>query len=193
MLEELVRKNRSYRRFYEDAPVEMTTLRALVDLARLAASARNLQPLRYVVCCDRETNAAIFTTLAWAGYLTDWPGPAEGERPAAYIVMLVDPTAKNSNTGTDEGLALQNMLLGAVERGLGGCIIGSVNRDRLREILAIPPEYGIRDVLALGMPKETVVIDPMGADGNIKYWRETDGTHHVPKRALEEIIIAARG
>lgn len=194
MLADLILKNRSYRRFHEDAPVELSTLRQLIGLARLSASARNLQPLRYILCADRDTNAAVFDTLAWAGYLKDWPGPVEGERPAAYIVVLHDTTlGGQAYIGADYGLAVQNILLGAVERGLGGCIIGSVQRDRLRQILAIPERYEILVVLALGKPKETVVIDPVGPDGDIKYWRDAEQMHHVPKRLLDELILAERG
>jgi nitroreductase len=192
MLDELVIRTRSYRRFHEDIAVTLETLRELVDLGRLAASARNAQPLRYILCADQELNAAIFSTLAWAGYLTDWPGPAEGERPAAYIVALSEEQ-KNASVGVDEGLALQNILLGATERGLGGCIIGSVNRDALRRILDIPARYDILHVLALGAPKETVVIEAVGPGGDIKYWRDAKNVHHVPKRALEDVIIASHG
>ena len=193
MLSDLILKNRSYRRFYEDAPVALSTLRDLIDLARLSASARNLQPLRYVLCADRETNAAVFSTLAWAGYLKEWPGPVEGERPTAYIVVLADTALHSAYTGVDQGLAMQNILLGAIERGLGGCIIASVQREKLRQILAIPERYEILAVLALGAPKETVVIDPVGPDGDIKYWRDAGQTHHVPKRSRDELIIGERG
>jgi nitroreductase len=193
MLKDLVSKNRSYRRFHEDVPVELATLRELVDLGRLSASGRNLQPLRYLLCVDRDTNAAVFSTLAWAGYLKDWPGPVEGERPSAYIVILADATLSQTYVGVDHGLAVQNILLGAVERGLGGCIIGSVQRDRLRQILAIPDRYEILVVLALGKPKETAVVETVGPDGDIKYWRDADGVHHVPKRPLDELIIGQQG
>ena len=193
MLEDLIAKNRSYRRFYQDVPVGLDTLRELIGLARLSASARNLQPLRYILCADREANAAVFDTLAWAGYLKDWPGPVEGEQPAAYIVVLADTTLSQAYIGVDHGLAVQNILLGAVERGLGGCIIGSVQRDRLRQILAIPDRYEILVVVALGVPKETVVVETVGPDGDVRYWRDADGVHHVPKRRLADLIIDTRG
>lgn len=194
MLQDLVLKNRSYRRFHEDAPVDLSTLRELIALARLSASARNLQPLRYVLCADRATNAAVFDTLAWAGYLKDWLGPVEGERPAAYIVVLHDTTlGGQAYIGVDHGLAVQNILLGAVERGLGGCIIASVQREKLRGILAIPERYEILVVLALGAPKETVVVDEVGPDGDIKYWRDAQQAHHVPKRRLADLIVDERG
>ena len=194
MLADLILKNRSYRRFHQDVPVSLDILRELVGLARLSASARNLQPLRYILCAAPETSAAIFDTLAWAGYLKDWPGPVEGERPAAYIVVLHDTTlGGQAFIGVDHGLAVQNILLGAVERGLGGCIIASVQRERLRQILAIPERYEILVVLALGKPKEAVVIEPVGPDGDIKYWRDAEGVHHVPKRSLDELIVGERG
>jgi nitroreductase len=191
MIEEIVRRNRSYRRFRQDAPIDLDTLRGLIDLARLSASARNLQVLRYVLSCDPATNAQIFTTLAWAGYLPDWPGPIEGERPAAYIVVVGDPAA-GPFIAVDSGLAMQNILLGAVEKGLGGCIIGSVQRKKLCEILNIPEPYEIQFVVALGTPLETVVIEEIGRDGDVKYWRDADAVHHVPKRRLEDLILVEK-
>ncbi|MBO8128134.1 MAG: nitroreductase family protein [Peptococcaceae bacterium] len=188
MIKDLVKKNRSYRRFYEDVAVERATLEELVELARLSASAANLQPLKYILSCDPGTNAKIFPCLAWAAYLKDWEGPAEGERPAAYIVVLGD-TGITRNFGCDHGITCQSILLGAVEKGLGGCIIASVKRDQLRKALQIPEQYEILLVVALGKPKETVVIDTVGPDGSIKYWRDEHGVHHVPKRRLDEIIL----
>ena len=188
MIKELVTKNRSYRRFYEDVPISLETLRGLVDLARLSASAANIQPLKYVLSCDRKKNALIFEHLAWAGYLKDWPGPSEGERPSAYIIMLGDMELAK-NVACDHGIAAQSILLGAVEKGLGGCMIASIQREKLREALGIPLRYDLLLVLALGKPKETVVIEKMGPEGNVKYWRDGEGRHHVPKRSLKEIII----
>lgn len=168
--------------------IELETLRELVDLARLSASAANKQPLKYILSCDPEKNALIFPHLAWAGYLKDWPGPSEGERPSAYIIILGD-TEISRSFGCDHGIAAQSILLGATEKGLGGCIIGSINRKALRQALGIPSRYEILLVLALGKPKERVVIETVGPDGDIKYWRDEDGVHHVPKRPLDEIII----
>ena len=189
MLKDLVRKSRSYRRFYQDVTIDCNTLRALVDLARLSASGANRQPLKYILSCDRDWNAHIFPTLAWAGYLTDWPGPDEGERPSAYIVVLGDTEIAQS-FGIDHGIAAQTILLGATEMGYGGCTIASIRKDALRQALTIPPRYEILLVLALGKPKEQVQIDPVGADGDIKYWRDSAQVHHVPKRALDDIILS---
>ena len=188
MIRDLVIATRSVRRFHQSTAVDLETLRQLVDLARLSASAANLQPLKYILSCDRERNALIFPLLAWAGYLKDWPGPVEGERPAAYIVILGDKDLRQS-FDCDHGIAAQSILLGATERGLAGCIIASVQRRELREALAIPEHLEILLVLALGRAKEKVVIEPVGPEGDIKYWRDADGVHHVPKRALDEIVV----
>jgi nitroreductase len=188
MIRDLVVATRSVRRFHQSTAVDLETLRQLVDLARLSASAANLQPLKYILSCDPERNATIFPLLAWAGYLKDWPGPVEGERPAAYIVILGDKDLRQS-FDCDHGIAAQSILLGATERGLAGCIIASIQRRELREALAIPEHLEILLVLALGRAKEKVVIEPVGPEGDIKYWRDADGVHHVPKRALEEIVV----
>jgi nitroreductase len=188
MLKELVGNNRSYRRFKEDVPIEPDTLRELVDLARHSASAANMQPLKYILACEPSKNELIFPHLAWAAYLTGWPGPAEGERPSAYIVILGD-TSISRNFYCDHGIAAQSILLGATERGLGGCMIGAINRDRLRKALKIPDHLEILLVLALGTPAEKVLLEPLGPDGTIKYWRDAADVHHVPKRALDDMII----
>ncbi|MBN1659044.1 MAG: nitroreductase family protein [Anaerolineae bacterium] len=187
MLKELIRRNRSYRRF-RPAPVDLDTLRDLVDLARLSASGANRQPLKYILSADPDRNAAIFAHLRWAGYLADWEGPEEGERPSAYIVILGDYEIAAS-FGVDHGIAAQSILLGATEKGLGGCIIASIDRDALRQVLAIPDRYEILLVLALGRPGEEVRIEAVGADGDIRYWRDQAGVHHVPKRALDDLIL----
>ena len=188
MIEELITGNRSYRRFYENEAMSLDTLKWLVNLARLSASAANLQPLKYILANDPAKNADIFSCLAWAGYLKDWPGPAEGERPAAYIVILGDKEI-SQNFGCEHGIAAQSMLLGAREKGLGGCMLGSIQRDRLRELLKIPEKLEILLVLALGKPREKVVLEEIAPGESIKYWRDDQGVHHVPKRKLEDIII----
>ncbi len=188
MLADLIKKNRSYRRFDESFKIELETLRSLVELARLSGSGGNVQPLKYVLSCEPERNELIFPNLAWAGYLKDWNGPCKGERPSAYIIILGDKEISRS-FGCNHGIAAQSILLGAVEAGLGGCIIGSINREKLRSSLNIPERYEILLVIALGKPVEKVVIDEAGRDGDIKYWRDEQSVHHVPKRALDDIIL----
>lgn len=188
-LAELVQKNRSYRRFDQSFAIEKETLYTLVDLARLTPSGRNAQPLKYILSTDPATNALIFQHLAWAAYLKEWDGPAEGERPAAYIIILGDNEIL-SQINCDHGIAAQTILLGAVELGLGGCILTSVQRPRLREALSIPERYEIMLVIALGKPAEQVAIEDLPPGGDYKYWRDAQGIHHVPKRSLTEVIAA---
>ncbi len=189
MIRDLVVSNRSCRRFHEDAAIERSTLEELVDLARLSPSAANQQPLKYILSSDPKSNTAIFPHLFWAGYLKDWPGPVEGERPAAYIIILGD-TRITRTFGCDHGIAAQSMLLGAREKGLAGCMIGLIEKDDLREALDISTRYEILLVVALGKPREEVAIEDVGADGNIKYWRDDQGVHHVPKRTLKDLIVS---
>ena len=188
-LRDLVLGNRSYRRFHQDVLIDRDTLRELVDLARLSASGSNLQPLKYVLCCDPEVNARVFSHTRWAGALKNWGGPAEGERPAAYIVILGDTDIRKS-FGCDHGIAAQSIMLGAAEQGLGGCMIGSIDRPKLRAVLAIPERYEILLVLALGKPSEKIVLEDVGSDGDITYYRDERSVHHVPKRLLTDIVIS---
>jgi len=190
MIDDLIKANRSCRRFHENQRVDLKTLEELVDLGRLSASGANLQPLKYILACEPQINAEIFSTLGWAAYLQEWPGPEPGERPAAYVVILGD-TGISKEFGVDHGIAAQSMLLGAREKGLAGCMLGSINRKALREILNLDPHLKILLVLAIGKPREEVVIETVGPDGNIRYWRDEAAVHHVPKRSLRDIIVAS--
>ncbi|MCK4727047.1 MAG: nitroreductase family protein [Anaerolineales bacterium] len=189
MIRDLIIKNRSYRRFYQDVPVAMNFLQDLVDLARQSPSAANKQPLKYILSNQPAVNELIFSQLAWAGYLKDWPGPEEGEKPAAYILILADRKISRA-IDCDHGIAAQSILLGAAEIGLGGCILSSIDREKVSEALDIPSDLEILLAIALGKPKETVILEEMPEDGDFKYWRDAEGRHHVPKRSLSEIVSA---
>lgn len=190
MIADLIKANRSCRRFDEKHPIYATNLLELVDLARLSASAANLQPLRYILSCDPATNAKIFECLTWAYYLKEWPGPQPGERPGAYIVILHD-TCVSRTLDCDHGIAAQSILLGAREMGLAGCMLAAVKRPRLRRLLEIPTPLKIKLVLAVGKPKETIVIDSANNENDIRYWRDENQVHHVPKRRLKDIVLAS--
>lgn len=187
-LKNLVLKNRSCRRFYGHKKIGLSTLSELVDMARLTPSSANLQPLKYIISNDPAVNAKIFTTLAWAGYLKNWEGPLESERPGAYIIILGDNKIKD-NINCDHGIAAQTILLGAAEKDLAGCIIQSVKRSELRQALNIADHLNILLVIALGFPKEKIVLEIADTKGSIEYWRDADIVHHVPKRKLKDILI----
>lgn len=188
MLKDLVKKNRSYRRFYQEKKVLIETLRELVDLARLSACGANKQNLRFILANESEKYKAIDENVFWAGYYTDWAGPIEGEKPSAYIVIVKDIT-NGKGTPQDEGIAAQSILLGAVEKSMGGCMIGNINRKDLQNELQLDDKYEIALVVAIGYPKETVIIDEISIDGDIKYWRDENDAHHVPKRKLADLIL----
>jgi nitroreductase len=184
---EIVLQTRSYRRFNEADRIGREKLVKLVGLARFSPSATNRQSLKYLVYASSEECDVIFPATAWAGYLKEWPGPEPGERPTGYIIMLGDTEIKDT-FGIDHGIAAQTIMLGATVMGFGGCMIGSLKKDMLRNNLGIDSRYEILLVLALGRPVEKIVMDEI-KDGDYKYWRESDGTHHVPKRTLKEVLL----
>lgn len=184
---DLIEKTRTYRRFDGKHEITADTLASLVDLARLSASGANRQPLKYILVTDPVQRETLYPCLAWAGYLTTWEGPGNGERPTAYIVILGDKEISES-FGVDHGIAAQSIMLGATEAGLGGCIIASVKKERLRAAFDIPKQSEVLLVLALGKPVEEVVIETI-RNNDVKYWRDDNSVHHVPKRTLDEIIL----
>jgi len=187
MFVDLVLKNRSYRRFYEDAPVSAETLKELVELARISPFGGNRQTLKFYLSAG-EKNAEIFECLGWAGHLEGWAGPEPGERPAAYVVIINDNDL-GGGAEVNAGIAAEAILLGAVEKGLGGCMFGSVERKKLARSLRLAENLEILLVVAIGKPKEVIVIEEVGDDGDIKYWRDAERVHHVPKRKLADILL----
>ena len=187
LLKDLVFKNRSYRRFDESCRLEYNTLEGLVDLARLSASGANRQPLKYMIFNSPGDCERVFPSIIWAAYLKEWDGPESGERPSGYIIILGDKSVSEV-FGVDHGIAAQSIMLGATEAGLGGCMIASVKKELLRKELKIPERFEILLILALGKPVENVIIDEI-KDGDVKYWRDPEKNHHVPKRTLGELII----
>jgi nitroreductase len=187
---ELVTRSRTIRRFDERVAVSEATLRELVELACYTPSAANRQPLRFLPVTGGEMLDKVFPCLKWAGYLADWPGPEPGERPTAALVML----CRNEDApgaACDSGIAAQTIMLGAAERELGGCIIAAFDCERLMKSLGIPDGWTALLVIALGKPAETVVIDQIEPGGSIRYWRDEHGIHHVPKRRVDELLVAA--
>ena len=185
---ELVKKTRTYRRFDESKHITEEQLKTLVTYASFTPSGANKMPLKYIISTSSKTNEAIFSCVGWAAYLSDWTGPETGEKPTGYIVMLRD-TEISKATATDEGIQAEAIMLGATEMGLGGCIMGNVKRAELAKALGIKERYEIALVLALGYPTEKVVIEKMGADGDIKYWHDENNVNHVPKRSVDEILL----
>ncbi|MBP1670841.1 MAG: nfsA [Bacteroidetes bacterium] len=180
------RQNRSYRRFFQSESITAEQLKMMVDAARLSPSSRNVQPIKFYISNDCEMNSKIYPNLGWAGYLKEWDGPVEGERPSAYIVLLHD-TNISQGYSCDNGIFAQSILLQAVDLGFGGCMIATFKKEPLSQLLKLPEHLVPILVIALGKPKEVVVVDDI-KDGDFKYWRDDQQNHHVPKRTLEELI-----
>lgn len=188
ILKGLLVANRTVRRFDNSRKISNEELKDLVDLTRYCASGRNLQPLRYRLVTDPEECAKVYPALAWAGYYQDWDGPAESERPVAYLVQCLD-TELTKNCLCDDGLQLEAVTLGATAKGISCCIIKSFNKMILSESLNLPDSMDPRYVVALGYAAERVVLEEIKADGDYKYYRDAEGAHHVPKRPLGELIF----
>ncbi|MDZ7373810.1 MAG: nitroreductase family protein [candidate division KSB1 bacterium] len=182
---DLILRRRTIRRFRQD-PVPFDLLLRMVNAARLAPSGANLQPLEYVVVTDPEIVPRVFAATRWAAYLGEQGVPREGERPPAYVVVLINRQVRAHGGYHDCGAAIENMILVALEAGFGTCWIGSLDKPALHQTLGIPEAYEIDSVLAVGAPAEVAVPEPMG--DSVRYYRDGEGVHHVPKRNLREVL-----
>lgn len=187
MIKELAKKNRSYRRFHEDKKLTREELVDMIDCVRYTACGGNKQTLRFLPVCDDKDNEKLFKRLHWAGYLPEWDGPSEGERPTGYIIILSEKTSANA-TNWDEGIAAQTILLSAVEKGYGGCILANIDRADIVLDFLIGDDYAVKLVIALGAPKEEVVIEDISQGDDIRYYRDSNHVHHVPKLTTKELI-----
>ncbi len=196
MLHDTIMACRTYRRFHEEDRIDADLLRSWVDTARFVASSGNAQTLRYAIVSEAAQCERVFSCLAWARALPNWPGPAAGERPSAYIIICQDGNRMLSDlfTARDEGIAAQTVMLQATESGYGGCIVASVKKRSLSSVLgledtAIQPSL----VLALGKPAEEVRVAALPDDGSVSYWRDAADVHHVPKRSLDDVLLPEPG
>ena len=193
MIKELVTKTRSYRRFDESTRIPFEVLEGLVDTVRGVASAANRQPLKYVIVSKEEACEKLFEACTWAGALKDWGGPQPGERPTGYIVLLKDAELSMNDkfSAWDAGIAMQTIMLDAVEQGFGGCFIGAFNKGKCMEVIGLDPKrYRPQIVIALGKPVEDCRVVGVPEDGSTTYWRDEEQVHYVPKRNLDEVLVA---
>ncbi len=185
---DLVARTRSYRRFDQSAWIPQETLESWAALARFVPSSANMQGLKFLLINDPELNKVVFKSISFAGYLKDWGGPQEGERPSAYILILGDTSIKQ-NFDLDAGIAAQTIMLAANADGFGGVMMSAIKRETLRDDLQIPVHFELVLLLALGKPVEQVVVEETSEEHGIRYYRDAEGVHHVPKRPLSELII----
>lgn len=184
MIYEKIVVRRTIRRYTKES-VPKDVLEKCVDAARLSPSGMNRQPLKYIIVDDKELLAEVFGTTSWARYLPDYE-PSEEEMPRAYIIVLLDKEIRK-NCGHDAGIVVMSISMVAYEEGLGSCILGAIERAKLRRILDVPDNLEIVLAVALGYPAENPIVDKV-KNGDIKYWLDNNNVLHVPKRELKDIV-----
>lgn len=182
---ELILKRRTIRRF-KQSPISENALEKIVNAARFAPSGGNLQPCEFIIINEKLIVDQIFKTLKWAAYIAPAGNPPEGKRPVAYIVVLINTAKRNSGGESDAAAAIMNIILIALEMGIGSCWLGAIDRDPIRTILQIPETYKIDSVVALGYPDEEPVVEKL--TNSVKYWKDKQGVLHVPKFSLERVM-----
>lgn len=186
-LEELIYKRRTIRRFKQD-PISIEKLKKLIDFARIAPMATNIQALEFIIVENPEIRKKLFPLVRWAGSLPEEKRtPESGREPTAYIVVMVNANIKKTYVDFDVGAAVQNILLGATASGIGTCWMGAINFKKIKELFEIPDNYIIKQVISLGYPDEESIIEPF--KDSFKYWKDENGMMHVPKRSLDDIIL----
>ncbi|MFW9948468.1 MAG: nitroreductase family protein [Candidatus Odinarchaeota archaeon] len=185
--EEIVYKRRTIRRF-KRKPISIEILKKLIDFARIAPAARNVQALEFIIVKKDELCKKLFPLLRWAGSLPkNERTPESGREPTAYIIVLINTKIKQSYVDYDIGAAVENILLGATNFSLGACWMGSIDHNKIRTLLEIPDFYKITHVISLGYPDEKSVMEPFNE--SFQYWKDENGTMHIPKRNLSDIIF----
>jgi nitroreductase len=172
----------------QDTRISRDDLNWLMECASRAPCGRNAQVLRYALVSSPEKCAELFIHTRWAGALKDWDGPAEGERPTAYIAVM-SPKESTELMQMDVGNAAQTIQLAAHTRGIGCCMHASFVRPACTGLLHVPEDMQLALILALGMAREERRLAPMPASGDFAYWRDAQGVHHVPKRTVSELVL----
>ena len=186
-LEDIIYKRRTIRRFKQDQ-ISLDILKKLIDFARLAPMAINIQSLEFIIVENADIRKKLFPLVNFASLLPrDHRTPEKGREPTAYIIVLVNTKIKRVLVDFNVGAAVENILLGAVNFGIGSCWMANINIKKIRELFEIPEYYDIKHVISLGYPDEEVVVEPYKDSFN--YWKDNDGRMHVPKRALADIIF----
>ena len=186
MMLDKIKENRTYRRFSQDRVPSDAELKKIIEGARFSGCSANRQLVRFSYVNDKSMCDKIFGELKFAGYLKQWEGPTEQERPTAYIILFTD-REPDVSISIDIGIYAQSMLLVAGEMGYRGCMLRSFNKENIDKLLGKTP-YSAQLIIALGVPSETVYLTD-ASNGDIKYYRDENDFHAVPKLPVEELII----
>lgn len=188
-LENLLEWRRSYRKFDESRLISKNDIDEILNSIKFASCANNRQYLRFISVENKDKVLEIFDNTKWAASLPNNIGrPKEGERPVYFIAILSDESKKLRFNGIDEGLVISNLTLTAAEKGIGSCIIGSVNDKKMREILNYKDNYSCEVVIAFGYPKVKSTIKEIDLEEDQSYYLDEDGNYLVPKYKLNDIV-----
>lgn len=191
MFKKLVKQNRSYRNFDNSYVVTKEQLLEMVDCARLAPASVNVQPFKYFLAYQKEIVNRIQPLTGWARALPDITLPHPGKEPTAFIVICQDLSISEaiSRYQKDVGIVAQTILLQATHMGLGGCMIGNYNPDKVKEALQLAENFTPVLIIAIGKVDEVVNLLDMNEGEPTNYYRDENDVHYVPKRKLEDIIL----
>ena len=181
-----IQRRRTIRRFREHPIVESALIK-LVDVARLAPSAGNTQPLEYITVDSKENCQALFPMLKWARFIKPDDTPPEGKRPTAYIIVLINRDIASKGGTHDAGAAIQNIMLAALEDEIGSCWLRSIDHAGIKLLFGIPDHCEVDSVIALGKSGESPMTEAARGD-KLEYWRDERGLMHVPKRKIDQIL-----
>lgn len=188
-LENLLEWRRSYRKFDESRLISKNDIDEILNSIKFASCANNRQYLRFISVENKDKVLEIFDNTKWAASLPNNIGrPKEGERPVYFIAILSDEAKKLRFNGIDEGLVISNLTLTAAEKGIGSCIIGSVNDKKMREILNYDDNYSCEVVIAFGYPKVKSTIKKINLEEDQSYYLDEDGNYLVPKYKKDDIV-----
>ena len=184
---EFLRTRRTYRRF-EQRPVAPELLTEAVEAARIASCGNNRQTLKYMIVQSPAMVAAVQPLVHWAASLPPEQGcPKPGEQPVAFIAVLQDERLPGGSD-TDVGLAMGSMTAAAWANGVGSCLMGSIDRPALTQLLGLPEGVKLRYMVAFGYPSHQSHL-VTAVDGNVKYYLDDARDYCVPKRPLEEVLL----
>ena len=179
---EVIKTRRSIRKF-EQTQIPDEMLKKLVDTARYAPAAANVQPLKYAIVRG-ERAKEIFPLTRWAALLGERGAPKNHEAPVAYVFVMTD-TKNSYNKEADASLAIENIVLAAWYEGIGSCILGSIDKPKISKIIDLPEGYEINYAVALGYPAQTSVAED--EENGVAYYMDDEDVVHVPKRKLCDV------
>jgi len=185
---DLISKTRCTRRFKENKKITKNDLEEIVDTARITSSAKNMQPLKYIIVNNEEKVDKLSKTTTWAAHLTSW-SQGQNEQPSAYII-LVNDTSIDGFVMVDAGISLQTIMLASKIKGYASCALGSIDKEYCKKAFNLAEN--LEPVLGIAIGVEDEVLNLVAVENNdTNYYRNDKDEHCVPKRALDEVLLGS--